>query len=140
MVSSPSMAFDQMLKAMIQQLDKQYLKPVTLKKIINIAKNQALELSGQDCFEQLQLSETFNHIDQEIDKRDKMLDHFNENAGISNEINYKYSIVLQNQDFNKMLKTSASTNASSSGNKKGNNLMRMASIRSSDSIMESDLF
>ena len=38
MVSEPSVAFDQMIKAMIEQLDKEYLKPVTLKKIINISK------------------------------------------------------------------------------------------------------
>ena len=39
MVSQPMIAFDNMLKSMIEQLDKEYLKPVTLKKIINFAQN-----------------------------------------------------------------------------------------------------
>lgn len=62
------------------------------------------------------------------------MNHFNGNAGISNEMNSKYSIVLENEDFNKLLKTSASTNASclSQG------YMNMQSIRSNDSIMEED--
>lgn len=62
------------------------------------------------------------------------MDYFNRNAKISNEISYKYSIVLENEDFTKLLKTSASTNASyiSQG------CIKMQSIRSSDSIMEED--
>lgn len=62
------------------------------------------------------------------------MNHFNENAGISNEISYKYSIVLENEDFAKLLKTSASTNASylSQGH------MNMHSLRSNDSLIEED--
>jgi hypothetical protein len=69
-----------------------------------------------------------------------VLDHFNANAGISNEISYKYSIVLDNEDFNKMLKTSASTSASSSGCKQPPHLLKMQAFHSSDSIVEGELF
>jgi hypothetical protein len=64
-----------------------------------------------------------------------VLEHFNGNAGISNEISYKYSIVLENEDFTKLLKTSASTNASSLSQ---SHHLKMYSIMSSDSIMEED--
>jgi len=86
------------------------------------------------------LCQSIVHIGEEIEGRDKVLDHFNENAGISNEISYKYSIVLDNEDFNKMLKTSASTNASSSGCKRPPHLLKMQGFHSSDSIVEGDLF
>jgi hypothetical protein len=127
-------AIDSMLSSMIEQLDKEFLKPVTLKKILEMSKEITMQLSGECRFEELELAKTSRSIHQEISGRDKVMDYFNRNARISNEISYKYSIVLENEDFTKLLKTSASTNASyiSQG------CIKMQSIRSSDSIMEED--
>lgn len=60
------------------------------------------------------------------------MNHFNESANISNEINYKYSIVLETEDFNKALKTSASTNTSR--NSQGDGLTHHLHLHSSRSI------
>lgn len=105
---------------------------MTLKKIIDFSKEKVVDRPRLNEEEELEFSKMTSSIESEITNRDKVLDHFNNNAGISNEVNYKYSIVLESEDFAKMLKTSASTNASTLT--QGH--IKMHSIRSSDSIME----
>ena len=63
-----------------------------------------------------------------------MLNHFNEASNISNYGNEIYSIVIQSEDFNKALKTSASTTAS----RNSMNLPANLSLSSYDSLVESD--
>lgn len=53
-VSCPVLALDNMLRSMISQLDKEYLKPVSLKKIMDLAKDELIKLSGEDHYERLE--------------------------------------------------------------------------------------
>jgi hypothetical protein len=42
-----------MLNSMIIQLDKEYLKPVTLKKVVEAARASAVKLAGEDNYLQM---------------------------------------------------------------------------------------
>lgn len=71
--------------------------------------------------------------------RDKLLQHFNEMSSIENKTNLSYSIILESEDFEKELKTSASTNASHSGpycEGKHENEFNLMGIEKKDSVSE----
>jgi hypothetical protein len=51
-----------MLSSMIEQLDKEFLKPVTLKKILEMSKEITMQLSGECRFEELELAKSSRSI------------------------------------------------------------------------------
>jgi hypothetical protein len=56
------MAIDSMLTSIDKQLDREYLKPVTLNKIENIVQEEAVLAIGQESFMQSELSRVIAEI------------------------------------------------------------------------------
>ncbi len=103
-------------------MDKEYLKPVTLRKLIKEIKSKWAHLKiqqlGQDLRELNDSEGSQNLTIKQINfsQRDKRLEHFNSLEKIPNKFDHLNNIVIEIEDANNWLKNSANTNCTEGTN------------------------
>lgn len=123
------------LCAMLDQIDCDFLKPVTLKKALQVVREEASALLGPS-FPESALAHKIAETENYFNVTDKKLKLFNQQNNISNESTVKFSIIVENEDFNKMLKDSAST----AGSRPCNHAKFLAEYHQEEDFIEEEDF
>lgn len=103
-------ALDSAVCSLLDQLDSDFLKPVTLKKAMGLIQREMAKAAGSE-YESCLSAKKMASMEYFMCAEDKKIAVFNNESGIPNQASLKYSIIVENEDFNRMLKESSSTAA-----------------------------
>jgi hypothetical protein len=106
-VTQPLPAADALACILLSQLDREYLKPLTLRKVLALTADTMQVCMGA-AYEHSLLHLRIEELLREMGSRDKTIQHFNEGRVVGGEEG-EFNIYLEGEDRSATLKTSVST-------------------------------
>lgn len=107
-VTQPLPAADALACILLSQLDREYLKPLTLRKVLALTAD-IMQVRMGTAYEHSLLHLRVGELLREMGNRDKTIEHFNSGRGVVVGEEGEFNIYLEGEDRSATLKTSVST-------------------------------